>query len=160
MADKTPVTMAIRMLRQHEVAYVPHSYTWQPKGGTQASALALGVAEHCVIKTLIFENDQGSPLCILMHGDKEVSGKNLARLVGCKSVAPCSPTIADKHSGYLVGGTSPFGLKKNMPIYMQTSIANLPIIYINGGARGFLVEIAPTELLRVLEPKLVDIAVP
>jgi Cys-tRNA(Pro) deacylase len=158
MADKMPVTMAVRMLRKHEVAYVPYSYPWQPKGGTQASALALGVAEHCVIKTLIFENDQASPLCILMHGDKEVSSKHLARTIGCKSVAPCAPAIADKHSGYLVGGTSPFGLKKNMPIYMQTSITGLPLIYINGGARGFLVEIAPVELLRVLQPILVDVA--
>src|SRR5436190_7145223 len=102
--------MAVRVLRQHGVAFVPHLYDWQPHGGTAASAAALGVDEHAVIKTLIFEDDQREPLCILMHGDREVSAKNLARQLGKKTVAPCSPEVADKHSGYQVGGTSPFGL--------------------------------------------------
>ena len=118
----------------------------------------LGVDEHMVIKTLIFEDERSAPLCILMHGDNEVSAKNLARFIGCKSVAPCAPAVADRHSGYQVGGTSPFGLRKAMPVYMQQTIAELPKIYINGGARGFLVEIAPADLQRVLQPTLVDVA--
>jgi Cys-tRNA(Pro) deacylase len=158
MADKMPVTMAVRMLRQHAVPFVPHLYPWQPKGGTQASARALEISEHAVIKTLIFEDELGSPICILMHGDKEVSTKSLARFIGCKSIQPCAPTTADKHSGYQVGGTSPFGLKKSMPVYMQESIAGLEKIYINGGARGFLVEISPIDVERVLRPTLVDVS--
>ncbi len=153
------VTMAIRVLRAKQVAFVPHTYVWEPKGGTAASAKALGVAEHLVIKTLIFEDEHSLPLCILMHGDHEVSAKNLARFIGCKSVAPCAPAVADRHSGYQVGGTSPFGLRKTMPLYMQQSIATLPTIYINGGARGFLVELSPLDVQRVLMPTLVDVAV-
>jgi len=148
--------MAVRVLRQAGVAFVPHLYDWEPHGGTAASSAALGVDEHLVVKTLIFEDDARKPLCILMHGDREVSAKNLARTLGVKQVAPCAPAVADKHSGYQVGGTSPFGLKKPMPIYLQRTIADLPRIYINGGARGFLVEIAPSELVRVLSPTLVD----
>ena len=150
--------MAIRALRAAAVAFEPHLYPWQPGGGTRASAEALGVDEHDVIKTLIFEDDQRRPLCILMHGDREVSTKNLARAIGVKTVAPCSPEVADRHSGYQVGGTSPFGLKRVMPIYMEHTIATLPRIYINGGARGFLVAIDPRELVRVLAPTLVDVA--
>lgn len=150
--------MAVRNLRQHKVPFVPHLYDWEPRGGTRASAEALGVDEHLVIKTLIFEDDQRRPLCILMHGDREVSAKNLARQIGVKSVAPCAPEVADKHSGYQVGGTSPFGLRRAMPIYMERTIAELPRIYINGGARGFLVEIAPADLVRVLAPTAVDAA--
>lgn len=156
--SRAVVTMAIRVLRANNVPFTPHTYTWEPKGGTSASSKALGVDEHSVIKTLIFEDERSAPLCILMHGDKEVSAKNLARFIGCKSVAPCAPTVADRHSGYQVGGTSPFGLRKAMPVYMQQSIAELPKIYINGGARGFLVEIAPADLQRVLQPTLVDVA--
>jgi Cys-tRNA(Pro) deacylase len=158
-AAKTPVTMAVRVLREHKVAYVPHLYAWHAKGGTAASSAALGVDEHSVIKTLIFETESGTPLCVLMHGDKEVSAKNMARFIGCKSVAPCAPAIADKHSGYQVGGTSPFGLKRKMPLYMQQTISLLPTIYINGGARGFLVAMAPADLEQVLRPALVDVAV-
>ncbi len=150
--------MAIRTLRAAKVDFVPHLYAWEPRGGTRASSEALGVAEHQVIKTLIFENERGEPLCILMHGDREVSTKQLARLIGTKSVAPCVPEIADRHSGYQVGGTSPFGLRRAMPVYMQTSILALPRIYINGGARGFLVELAPRDAERVLSPTLVDVA--
>lgn len=158
--DKLPVTMAIRMLRQHGVTYAPHLYEWEPRGGTAASSAALGVDEHEVIKTLIFEDGARNPLCVLMHGDREVSAKNLARTLGVKQVGPCSPEVADRHSGYQVGGTSPFGLRRTMPIYMERTIADLPRIFINGGARGFLVELAPAELVRVLAPTLVDVATP
>jgi Cys-tRNA(Pro) deacylase len=151
--------MAIRALRAGDVAFVPHLYDWEPHGGTRASAEALGVDEHEVVKTLIFEDEARQPLCILMHGDREVSAKNLARAIGCKSVAPCAPAVADRHSGYQVGGTSPFGLRRAMPIYMQRTILELGRMFINGGARGFLVEIAPREAERVLRPVLVDVAV-
>jgi Cys-tRNA(Pro) deacylase len=158
VATGYPVTMAVRALRQHRVDFTPHLYTWEAHGGTAASARHLGVDEHAVIKTLIFEDDAKKPLCILMHGDREVSAKNLARQIGRKSVAPCAPEVADRHSGYQVGGTSPFGLKRAMPVYCETSIATLPRIYINGGARGFLVGIDPRELLRVLQPTQVEVA--
>jgi Cys-tRNA(Pro) deacylase len=150
--------MAIRVLRAERVAFEPHLYAWQPHGGTRASSEALGVDEHAVIKTLIFEDERARPLCILMHGDREVSAKQLARTIGCKSVAPCAPDVADRHSGYQVGGTSPFGLRRAMPVYMERTIVELPRIYINGGARGFLVAIEPREVERVLEPTLVEVA--
>lgn len=158
VATDYPVTMAIRVLRKHAVPFEPRLYDWEPRGGTRASAKALGVDEHAVIKTLIFEDERRRPLCVLMHGDKEVSAKNLARQLGVKSVAPCAPEVADKHSGYQVGGTSPFGLRRPLPIYLQRTILELPRIWINGGARGFLVEIAPDDLVRVLAPTLVDAA--
>jgi Cys-tRNA(Pro) deacylase len=151
--------MAVRVLRQHQVPFEPHLYTWEPRGGTRASAEHLGVDEHAVIKTLIFEDEKKQPLCILMHGDKEVSAKGLARALGKKSVGPCAPDVADRHSGYQVGGTSPFGLKRAMPIYVERSILELPLIYINGGARGFLVAIAPADLQRVLKPAAVQVAI-
>ena len=151
--------MAIRTLRAANVAFEPHLYAWEAHGGTRASSTALGVDEHAVIKTLIFEDDKHQPLCILMHGDREVSTKNLARQIGVKTVGPCSPEVADRHSGYQVGGTSPFGLRRKMPVYMQRTIAGLPRIYINGGARGFLVAIDPADAVRVLSPTLVDVAV-
>lgn len=156
---KHPVTMAVRALRAAGVAFVPHLYPWQPHGGTRASSIALGVPEHGVIKTLIFETERAAPLCILMHGDREVSVKQLARAIGTKTVGPCAPEVADRHSGYQVGGTSPFGLRRAMPIYLQTTILALPRIYINGGARGFLVEIDPRDAERVLAPAIVDVAV-
>jgi Cys-tRNA(Pro) deacylase len=156
---KHPVTMAIRALRAAKVEFVPHLYTYEPQGGTRASSAALGVDEHSVIKTLIMEDDRKQPLCVLMHGDREVSTKQLARVIGVKTIAPCAPDVADRHSGYQVGGTSPFGLKRAMPIYMQQSILELPKIFINGGARGFLVEIDPKDAQRVLAPTLVDVAV-
>ncbi|MGE5182796.1 MAG: Cys-tRNA(Pro) deacylase [Acidobacteriota bacterium] len=156
--DKYPVTMAIRVLRGANVAFEPHVYAWEPHGGTRASSEALGVDEHAVIKTLIFEDDAKQPLCVLMHGDREVSAKNLARAIGTKHVQPCDPRIADRHSGYQVGGTSPFGLRHPMPIYMQRTILDLPAIYINGGHRGLLVSLDPKELVRVLAPTLVDAA--
>jgi Cys-tRNA(Pro) deacylase len=158
MATDYPVTMAVRVLRQHKVPFTPHLYAWEPRGGTRASAEHLGVDEHVVVKTLIFEDDGKKPLCILMHGDREVSAKNLARQLGHRSVAPCAPEVADRHSGYQVGGTSPFGLKRAMPVYMEKSIRELPQIYINGGARGFLVGLAPADIERVLKPVLVEVA--
>ncbi len=157
-ADKLPVTMAIRALRAAKVEFTPHQYVWEARGGTAASARHLGVDEHQVIKTLIFETDARRPLCILMHGDREVSSKQLARHLGVKQVGPCTPEVADRHSGYQVGGTSPFGLRTAMPIYAERTIATLPRLFINGGARGFLVELAPAELVRVLTPELVDAA--
>jgi Cys-tRNA(Pro) deacylase len=159
MATDYPVTLAVRVLRQQQVDFTPYLYVWEAHGGTQASAAHLGVDEHAVIKTLIFEDESKKPLCILMHGDREVSAKNLARQIGVKSVAPCQPTVADRHSGYQVGGTSPFGLRRAMPVYFEKSIATLPRIYINGGARGFLVGIEPHELLRVLAPTPVEVAI-
>ena len=151
--------MAVRALRAAGVAFEAHLYAWQPHGGTAGSAAALEVDEHAVIKTLIFETAASDPLCILMHGDREVSTKNLARAIETKTVAPCAPEVADRHSGYQVGGTSPFGLRRAMPIYMQATILELPRIYINGGARGFLVAIDPRDAERVLKPTLVDVAV-
>ena len=151
--------MAVRALRAAGIAFVPHLYAWQPHGGTHASSIALGVPEHAVIKTLIFETDQRDPLCILMHGDREVSVKQLARVIGTKAVAPCAPEVADRHSGYQVGGTSPFGLRRAMPVYMQSTIRDLPRMYINGGARGFLVELDPRDAERLLAPIVVDVAV-
>jgi Cys-tRNA(Pro) deacylase len=158
MATGHPVTMAVRVLRQNNVEFTPHLYTYEERGGTRVSSSQLGVDEHAVIKTLIFEDDAKKPMCVLMHGDREVSAKNLARHIGTKSVAPCAPEVADRHSGYQVGGTSPFGLKRAMPVYCEASIAELPRIYINGGARGFLVGIDPKDLVRVLKPALVKVA--
>lgn len=153
-----PVTNAVRVLREHGVAFEPCLYDYEDKGGTKHSAAALGVDEHCVIKTLVFETDAKKPLVVLMHGDREVSAKNLARLLGVKSVSPCVPATADKHSGYQVGGTSPFGTKRAMPVYVERSIAALETLYVNGGKRGFLVRMRGADLVRVLSPTLVDIA--
>ena len=150
--------MAIRALRAAGIAFTPHLYGWEAHGGTRASSAALGIPEHIVIKTLIFETERADPLCILMHGDREVSAKQLARAIGTKSASPCAPDVADRHSGYQVGGTSPFGLRRAMPIYMQSTILDLPRIFINGGARGFLVELDPREVERALAPVLVDVA--
>ena len=152
--------MAVRALRAAGVAFVPHLYTWEPRGGTRASSSALEIPEHAVVKTLIFETDTREPLCVLMHGDREVSVKQLARAIGTKAVTPCAPEVADRHSGYQVGGTSPFGLRRAMPVYMQSTIRDLQRMYINGGARGFLVELDPRDAERVLAPIVVDVAVP
>ena len=151
--------MAVRALRAANVPFEPHLYVWEPHGGTAASAAALGADEHHVIKTLIFEDDAKKPLCILMHGNREVSAKNLARQIGVKSVGPCAPDVADRHSGYQVGGTSPFGMRRAMPVYCERSVTTLEKIYINGGARGFLVGLDPREVVRVLKPTLVEVAI-
>jgi Cys-tRNA(Pro) deacylase len=155
--DKHPVTAAVRVLRDHEVPFTHHPYEYEERGGTEVSARELGVDEHAVIKTLIMEDDAKKPMIVLMHGDREVSTKNLARHLGVKSVVPCDPATADRHSGYQVGGTSPFGTRKPMPVYMQRTIAGLPRIYINGGKRGYLVGMDPADLVRVLQPTLVDV---
>lgn len=157
--DKPPVTAAIRVLRQHKVTFTDHLYDYEEHGGTTVSARALGVDEHAVIKTLIMEDERKQPLVVLMHGDREVSTKNLARHLGVKTIAPCTPDTANKHSGYLVGGTSPFGTRKVMPVYMERSILDLPTIYLNGGKRGYLVGIAPQAVVAVLKPVLVEAAV-
>ncbi|MEN3110264.1 Cys-tRNA(Pro) deacylase [Uliginosibacterium paludis] len=154
--SKTPVTAAIRVLRQHKAEFTDHLYDYEEKGGTAVSARELGVDEHCVIKTLIMEDDAKHPMIVLMHGDREVSTKNLARHLGVKQIHPCVPDVANRHSGYMVGGTSPFGTKRAMPVYMQQSILELPKIYINGGKRGYLVGIAPAVVQAILKPELVD----
>ncbi len=154
--DKLPATMAVRVLREHDIAFTHHPYAYEERGGTAVSARELGVSEHAIIKTLIMEDDRRQPLIVLMHGDREVSTKNLARQIGAKSVAPCAPAVADRHSGYQVGGTSPFGTRKAMPVYMERTIAALPTIYVNGGRRGYLVGLSPGDLIKVLAPKLVD----
>jgi Cys-tRNA(Pro) deacylase len=159
MSQKPPVTQAIRMLRAHHVAWTDHLYAYEEKGGTRVSARELGVDEHAVIKTLIMHDEQKRPLVVLMHGDCEVSTKNLARQLAVKSIEPCPPAIADKHSGYQVGGTSPFGTRQAMPVYMEASIAELPRIYLNGGKRGYLIGIDPADVVRVLQPTLVNVAV-
>lgn len=154
---KTPVTPAIRALRAAEVEFSDHSYRYEQGGGTRVSARELAVDEHAVIKTLIMQNENEEALIVLMHGDREVSTKALARAIGAKIVRPCDPTRANANSGYQVGGTSPFGTRKAMPVYCETSILQLPLIYINGGARGYLVSLDPKELVRVLNPTLVTV---
>ena len=156
--EKHPVTMAVRELLKHGVKFGHHPYTYVEKGGTTTSSQELGVDEHAVIKTLVMETETKSPLIVLMHGDREVSTKQLAREIGVKSISPCKPEVADRHSGYQVGGTSPFGTKKAMPVYMEKSVLDLDLIYINGGKRGYLVSLSPSELVRVLNPTLVSIA--
>jgi Cys-tRNA(Pro) deacylase len=154
-----PVTPAVRMLREKKVDFEPHLYNYIEKGGTRHSAEELGVDEHAVIKTLVMETDQRKPLIILMHGDREVSTKNLARQLGVKTVTPSKPEVAQKHTGYLVGGTSPFGTRTRIPVYAEQTIFELPLIYINGGKRGFLVSISPQVLRDVLEAKEVNVAI-
>ncbi len=151
-----PVTNAVRVLREHGVAFTDHPYSYEERGGTAVSARELGVPEHQVIKTLIMEDDRRQPMIVLMHGDREVSTKNLARHLGVKAVSPCAPAVADRHSGYQVGGTSPVGTKRSMPVYMQATIAE-PASTSTAGRRGYLVGLAPADAIRVLKPTLVDI---
>ncbi len=155
--DKFPVTPAIRFLRAHNIDFEPHLYDYEERGGTTASAHALGVNEHVVVKTLVMEDEKKQPLVVLMHGDSEVSTKNLARLLGVKTISPCAPQVADRHSGYQVGGTSPFGTRKVMPVYAQRTIQELARIYINGGKRGFLVALAPQAALEALGVEWVEV---
>lgn len=154
--EKLPVTAAVRVLREHGVDFTHHPYEYEERGGTAVSARELGVDEHAVIKTLVMEDEAKKPLVMLMHGDREVSTKNLARHLGVKTILPCDPVTADRHSGYQVGGTSPFGTRRTMPVYLQRTVAQLPYLYINGGRRGYLVGMPPAELIRVLQPTLVD----
>ncbi|MCB9730694.1 MAG: Cys-tRNA(Pro) deacylase [Deltaproteobacteria bacterium] len=155
---QAPVTSAVRALREAGVAFEPHLYAYEDKGGTRVSARELGVDEHQVIKTLVMQADDGEPLIILMHGDLQVSTKELARQLGHRRVAPCDPATAEKHTGYQVGGTSPFGTRRPLPVYVQRTVLELPRIYINGGKRGFLVSMHPSELSRVLGAEPVDAA--
>jgi Cys-tRNA(Pro) deacylase len=151
----TPATV---FLKAQGVAYTEHEYDYVEHGGTEVSAQSLGVPEHDVVKTLVMQDEAGKPLVVLMHGDRKVSTKNLARQAGVKRIEPCRPEDAQRHSGYSVGGTSPFGTKKKLPVYMERSILERPRIYINGGRRGFLVGLAPGEIARTLQPALVDVA--
>lgn len=156
---KAPVTPAIRTLRAHKVPFTEHLYDYVEKGGTAESARQLGVTEHAVVKTLVMEDETKAPLIILMHGDREVSTRELARQSGRRHIEPCTPDVATKHTGYLVGGTSPLGTKKAMPVYIEKSVLGLDRIYLNGGKRGFLVGLDPRSLLAVLSPILVEVAI-
>ena len=157
--EKMPVTAAIRHLRSEKVQFSEHLYQYEEKGGTAVSARELGVDEHSVIKTLVMEDERKNPLIVLMHGDCQVSTKELARVMGVKIITPCSPETANRHTGYLVGGTSPFGTKKTVPVYLEESIVSLPRILLNGGKRGFLIGLDPAEVVRVLRPVLVKVAI-
>ena len=157
--EKTPVTAAVRALRAEKVAFSDHLYAYEEKGGTAASSRELGIDEHAVIKTLVMEDDSRTPLIVLMHGDLQVSTRELARIIGVKQISPCTAEVAQRQSGYMVGGTSPFGTRHQMPVYMEESIASLPKIYINGGKRGYLVGMVPAELVRVLKPHLVTVGI-
>ncbi|MDT7543148.1 MAG: hypothetical protein QOE33_3052 [Acidobacteriota bacterium] len=154
-----PVTPAVRALREKRVDFEPHLYTYEERGGTGHSSESLGVDEHAVVKTLVMETDAKKPLIVLMHGDREVSTKQLAREIGARSVEPCKPDVAQKHTGYLIGGTSPFGTRAKMPVYVERTIFELPRIYINGGKRGFLVSIDPQVLRELLSVEDVSVAI-
>lgn len=153
-------TPATQWLRKHNVAFGEHPYDYVDHGGTAESSRQLGVPEHAVVKTLVMEDEAARPLIVLMHGDCSVSTKNLARQIGCKSVQPCKPEVAQRHSGYMVGGTSPFGTRKTLPVYVEASVLALDTLYINGGRRGYLVSIAPAVLTDVLGAKPVGCALP
>jgi Cys-tRNA(Pro) deacylase len=152
-------TPAIHFLRKHGVSFTEHEYRYQERGGTRVSSRALGVDEHRVVKTLVMQDERAQPLIVLMHGDREVSTKQLARAAGRKHIEPCAPAVAQKHTGYQVGGTSPFGTRKPLPVYMERTIAELPRVYINGGRRGFLLCLEPHEIVRTLAPTLVEVAI-
>ena len=153
-------TPATQLLKAAGVAYTEHPYDYVDHGGTAESAKQLGVPEHEVIKTLVMQDDKAQPLVVLMHGDRSVSTKNLAREIGAKSVEPCKPEVAQRHSGYMIGGTSPFGLKKPMPVFVEQTVLDLPRICINGGRRGFLVGISPAVLVSRLAARPVHCALP
>jgi len=157
--DKLPVTPAIRILREKGITFTEHPYKYEDKGGAAVCARELHVDEHSVIKTLIMEDDARHPLIVLMHGDMEVSTKELARHMGVKRVTPCAPETAQKHTGYLVGGISPFGTRRSMPVYMEETIVGIPRIYINGGRRGLLVGLDPREVVRLLAPMQVSVGI-
>jgi len=156
-AHATPATA---FLAKHGVEYTEHEFDYLEHGGTGHSSKMLGVPEHEVVKTLIMENEKGEPLIVLMHGDRKVSTKELARAAGMKRIAPCRPEVATRHSGYLIGGTSPFGTRKRMPVFLEKGVLDLSRIYINGGRRGYLLGMAPSELVRVLSPQVVEVGIP
>ncbi len=157
--EKISTTPAILALKSQMADFTLHTYPYEERGGTKRASGKLGVDEHCVIKTLVMEDEAGKPLIILMHGDKEVSTKSLARAIGVKSVSTCNPAVAEKHTGYKVGGTSPFGTKKVMPVYMEKTMADLPEIFINAGSRGLLARMPSAELIRILNPVAVSVAI-
>jgi len=141
------------------VAFGEHPYRYEDRGGTRVSARELGVDEHAVVKTLVMQDDEREPLIVLMHGDREVSTKQLARQIGKRSVEPCTPAVAERHTGYMVGGTSPFGTRKQLRVFIERTILELDRVYVNGGRRGFLVSLAPSEIVRVLDATPVDVAI-
>jgi len=158
-SQKIPATPAIRRLKAGAVSFSLHPYSYEEKGGTTSASAALGIAEHSVIKTLVMEEDSRSTFIVLMHGDKQVSAKALARQMAVKTVQPCTPQKAEKMTGYAVGGISPFGTRLSLPVYMEASIADLPEIYINAGKRGLLLSLRPQDLMRILNPVLVTVAI-
>lgn len=155
--EKIPSTAAIRILRAEGIDFTPRPYTYEDRGGARVAARELEIEEHEAIKTIVMEDDRGNPLIILMHGDREISTKKLARQTGVKTITPCDPKVATKHTGYIVGGTSPFGIRKNIPIYIEESITDLERIFINAGRRGLLVEMSVQDLVRILEPRIVNV---
>jgi Cys-tRNA(Pro) deacylase len=157
--DKLPITQAIRTLKEQGADFVLHPYKYQDRGGTSVAARELNVDEHLTIKTLVMEDDRGEPLLVLMHGDREVSTKNLARFLGVKAVTTCDPETARKHTGYMVGGISPFGTRKALKVYVEVTVLDLPRIYINAGKRGLLAEMSPKDLEKILKPTPVNVAI-
>jgi Cys-tRNA(Pro) deacylase len=157
--DKLPITQAIRTLKQQGVDFVLHPYKYQDRGGTSVAARELNVDEHLTVKTLVMEDDRGEPLLVLMHGDREVSTKNLARFLGVKAVTPCDPETARRHTGYMVGGVSPFGTRKALKVYIEETVLDLPRIYINAGKRGLLAEMSAKDLEKTLKPTPVNVAI-
>jgi len=153
-------TPATQFLAEQGVEYTEHEFEYLEHGWTGHSSKMLGVPEHEVVKTLIMENEKGEPLVVLMHGDRKVSTKELARAAGMKRIAPCRPEVATRHSGYLIGGTSPFGTRKRMPVFLEKGVLDLSRIYINRGRRGYLLGMAPSELVRVLSPQVVEVGIP
>jgi len=158
--DRVSETPATAMLRARGIAFTEHPYDYEPHGGALRSASELGVDPFCVVKTLVMQDQDAKPLVVLMHGNCKVSTKNLARQIGAKSVTPCDPEVAQRHSGYLVGGTSPFGTRRHMPVFIESSILALPRIYINGGRRGFLVALEPQACTQLLGARPVECALP
>jgi Cys-tRNA(Pro) deacylase len=152
-------TPAIHALRKHGLAFTEHEYRYEDRGGTAVSSRELGVSEHAVVKTLVMEDDAKRPLVVLMHGDREVSTKNLARQIGARTVKPCAPDVAERHTGYQVGGTSPFGTRKPLPVYVERTILDLDRVYLNGGRRGFLVSLDPRAAAQALNATPVDVAI-
>ena len=156
--DHIPATPAIRVLKDNGVDFVPRPYKYEERGGTEVAARELGVDEHLTVKTLVMEDEKKAPFIVLMHGDKEVSTRELARTLGVKTVQPCDPAAANRHTGYMVGGTAPCGTKKALPVYVEETILSLPAIYINAGRKGLLVEMKPADLVRLLKPVTVNVA--
>jgi Cys-tRNA(Pro) deacylase len=159
MAKSSPSTPAVLLLKSKGVSFTEHSYRYEERGGTAVAARELGVSEHAVIKTLVMEDENHRPLIVLMHGDREVSTKALARQAACRTVTPCKPDVATRHTGYLVGGTSPFATRKQLPVLIERTILDESLIYINGGSRGFLLGLAPSAVVQILAPQLVEVAI-